>query len=169
MIFSMMVAFTHSAHLTSSVPPHPPVTVPYVDIEKYLGTWYEQAVIPYYFERDCTHTTATYSIYEPGVLRVNNTCLRKGKPFGSVGEAVPEDSTNAKLAVKFFPLAPSAQYWIVRLDEGYTYAAISDAKYEYLWILSRNRTMNPDLYTMVYNSLKKDGFPVDQLVHTDQS
>lgn len=30
-----------------------PKTVPYVDIPSYLGTWYEQAHIPVYYERGC--------------------------------------------------------------------------------------------------------------------
>jgi apolipoprotein D and lipocalin family protein len=53
-----------------SVPPTPPVTVPYVDIKKFLGAWYEQAVIPYYFERNCTKTVATYSLNTNGSVRV---------------------------------------------------------------------------------------------------
>ena len=43
-----------------------PVPVPYVDIQKYSGSWYEQAVIPYYFERGCSHTIATYSLNPDG-------------------------------------------------------------------------------------------------------
>lgn len=26
-----------------------PTTVPYVDVQSYLGAWYEQSTIPYYF------------------------------------------------------------------------------------------------------------------------
>lgn len=59
-----------SCFMIQSVPPTPPKTVPYVDIKKYLGVWYEQAVIPYYFERDCTKTTATYSLNTNGSVRV---------------------------------------------------------------------------------------------------
>lgn len=54
----------------------PPKTVDYVDPAKYVGTWYEQAVIPYYFERDCTNTEAIYSIISTKTLRVDNICYR---------------------------------------------------------------------------------------------
>jgi apolipoprotein D and lipocalin family protein len=64
-IIPAFVAFT-----IATVPPTPPVTVPYVDIKKYLGTWYEQAVIPFFFERNCTKTTATYSLNTNGSVRV---------------------------------------------------------------------------------------------------
>ena len=53
-----------------TVPPTPPVTVPYVDVKKFLGAWYEQAVIPYYFERNCTKTVANYSLNTNGSLSV---------------------------------------------------------------------------------------------------
>lgn len=43
-----------------------PVTVPQVDIQKYAGSWYEQSVIPFYFERGCSHTVATYSLNPDG-------------------------------------------------------------------------------------------------------
>ena len=43
-----------------------PVTVPYVDIQKYSGSWWEQAVIPFYFERGCVNTVATYSLNQDG-------------------------------------------------------------------------------------------------------
>lgn len=53
-----------------AAPPTPPVTVPYVDVKRFLGAWYEQAVIPYYFERNCTKTVATYSLNTNGSVRV---------------------------------------------------------------------------------------------------
>ena len=37
----------------SNLTKDPPKTVPFVEIPKYLGVWYEQAVIPFYFERNC--------------------------------------------------------------------------------------------------------------------
>lgn len=55
-----------------------PDTVPYVDVQSYAGVWYEQAVIPYYFERGCTKTKATYSLNKDGTIRVDNSCVRNG-------------------------------------------------------------------------------------------
>lgn len=128
-----------------AVPPTPPVTVPYVDVKKYLGAWYEQSVIPYYFERNCTKTVATYSLNKNGSLRVeykpysfSNKCERNGKLVESVGHAFPEDETNAKLKVEFVTtLDIGAQYWIVRLASDYSHTVISNPSYEFLWVLYR--------------------------------
>lgn len=152
-----------------SVPPNPPVTVPYVDIKKYLGVWYEQAVIPYYFERNCTKTTATYSLNTNGSVRVDNKCDRNGKWVESVGHAVPEDATNAKLKVEFIQtLDIGAQYWIVRLASDYSYTVISSPNYHYMWILYRQPNMPQPLYDSIVADLKKDDFPVDKLERTPQ-
>jgi apolipoprotein D and lipocalin family protein len=62
----------------SNLTKDPPQTVPYVDIAKYLGPWYEQAVIPFYFERNCEKTVATYSLNKDGTIRVDNVCYRNG-------------------------------------------------------------------------------------------
>ena len=66
-----------------------PDTVPYVDIKRYFGKWYEQAVIPFYWERGCSKTTATYSLNNNGSIRVDNACMKNGKLVENVGHAVP--------------------------------------------------------------------------------
>lgn len=119
-----------------------PQTVPYVDVKSYLGVWYEQAVIPFYFERGCSKTTATYSLNKDGTIRVDNKCIRDGKSVESVGKAIPEDSTNAKLKVEFVQtLDIGGQYWIVRLAKDYSYSVVSSPNYRYLWILYREPVM----------------------------
>jgi apolipoprotein D and lipocalin family protein len=45
----------------------PPLrTVPHVDLQRYLGTWYEIASFPQSFQRGCTATTATYALRDDG-------------------------------------------------------------------------------------------------------
>ena len=124
-----------------------PQTVPYVDVKSYLGTWYEQAVIPYYFERGCSKTKAVYSLNKDGTIRVDNSCVRDGKLRENVGKAIPEDSTNAKLKVEFIQtLDVGGQYWIVRLAKDYSYSVVSSPNYRYLWVLYREPHMPDALY-----------------------
>lgn len=151
----------------------PPKTVPYVDIAKYLGSWYEQAVIPYYFERNCEKTVATYSLNKDNTVRVDNVCYRNGVKHESVGKAFPDpedkDHTNAKLKVEFVStLDIEANYWIVRLDKDYTYSVVSSPNYHYLWILYREPRMPETLFQAIYQDLQKEGFPVEKLRRTVQ-
>lgn len=157
----------------SSITKDPPKTVDYVDLAKYSGTWYEQAVIPYYFERNCERTAATYSPNADGTIRVDNVCYRNGVKEESVGKAFPDpaDTTksNAKLKVEFSStLDIKANYWIVRLDKEYQHVVISSPNYAYLWILSRESIIDQKLYDSIYADLQKDGFPVEKLRRTKQ-
>lgn len=157
-----------------SVPDHPPKTVAHVDVDRYLGTWYEQSTIPFYFERNCERTFAQYSYNKDGTIRVDNTCYRNGVKHESVGKAFPDpkDTThsNAKLKVEFLQtLDIEADYWIVRLADDYSHAVVSSPNYRYLWILSRVPQMNEALYQSIYNDLKADGFSVEKLKRTKQT
>jgi len=147
-----------------------PVPVPYVDISRYLGAWYEQSVIPFYFERGCSHTVANYSMNPDGKsVKVLNTCTRNGRPVSATGKAIPEDSTNAKLKVEFVEtLDIGAQYWIVRLGKDYEYVVVASPNYHYLWVMYREPNMPEALYQSIIADLKKDNYPVEKLVRTVQ-
>ena len=58
-----------------------------VDPNRYVGRWYEQAVIPYYFERGCSQTQAVYSLIDSKTIKVDNACVRNGKKQETVGKA----------------------------------------------------------------------------------
>ncbi len=51
-------------------------TVDYVDINKYMGLWYEIAKIPNKFQKHCIKgITAHYSIKKNGEIKVINSCI----------------------------------------------------------------------------------------------
>ena len=51
--------------------------VPSIDIDRYLGTWYEIARFPNSFQESCAgEVTATYSLYDDGDVRVVNRCMK---------------------------------------------------------------------------------------------
>ena len=60
------------ASLFSCKSPAELATVDRVDIDKYLGTWYEIARLPNSFEKDLKCVTATYSLKDNGKIAVLN-------------------------------------------------------------------------------------------------
>ncbi|MGD8608077.1 MAG: lipocalin family protein [Myxococcales bacterium] len=151
----------------------PPLqTVSKVDLERYLGTWYEIASYPQPFQKGCTHTKATYSLRKDGQIDVLNQC-RKGPGQGKKDEArgrarVVDRETNAKLEVSFF--GPFwGDYWIIDLGPDYEYAVVGHPSRDYLWILSRTPTMDEETYERISRRLREQGYPLDRLVKTDQS
>ena len=145
------VATDNSTNLTLNKEPQ---TVPHVDLQSYLGTWYEQAVIPFYWEKGCSQTKAVYSLNKDNTIRVDNSCMKNGKLSESVGKAIPEDSTNSKLKVEFVQtLDIGGQYWIVRLAKDYSYSVVSSPNYKLLWILYRQPVMPETLYRQIVADL----------------
>jgi len=146
-------------------------TVPYVDLQKYMGQWYEIAAFPQRFEKGCHCTTAEYEMTDKGYVRVINTC-RKDSPDGKVSQAkgkafVVKGSNNAKLRVQFFwPFR--GDYWIIDLAEDYGYAVVGAPDRKYLWILSRTPQLDPVLYQNIVDRVARKGFDISKLARTDQ-
>ena len=95
-----------------------------VELEKYLGKWYEIAHLPAKFQEGCNETTATYTLLDNGVISVLNECKKNGKMKLAKGKAkVVDKTTNAKLKVTFFwPFY--GDYWIIKLGDDYSYAVV---------------------------------------------
>ena len=146
-------------------------TVPYVDLERYAGLWYEIASYPQRFQRGCHRTTAEYTLSDRGHVVVVNRCNRDsidGRQSSIRGRAfVQQDSGNAKLKVQFFwPFR--GDYWIIDLAEDYSYAVVSHPNRNYLWILSRTPVMEEEVYRGILERLKDKGFDLNRLEKTSQ-
>jgi apolipoprotein D and lipocalin family protein len=150
--------------------PHLP-TVDYVDLDRYLGTWYEIARYPAPFQEGCVATSAIYSMRERGGIRVLNRCLVEsfdGAAREAEGRArVVDSATNAKLKVTFFwPFY--GDYWVLGLGEDYEWALIGEPSRKYLWILSRTPHMDPDQYAGILGRLPALGYDAERLLITPQ-
>lgn len=148
-----------------------PQVVPRVELDRYVGTWYEIARYPNRFQRQCVaDTTATYELRPDGKIRVINRCRKgDGKIDTAKGTArVVDKQTNAKLKVTFFwPF--SGDYWIIDLDPDYRYAVVGAPSRKYLWILSRTPQLDEATYRRILERVAAQGFDVNRLVKTPQS
>lgn len=145
--------------------------VPYVDLSKYVGTWYEIATIPQRFQKDCVGVTATYTLREDGKITVVNKCRKKtldGELKSVTGKAwVVDKKTNAKLKVQFFwPFR--GDYWIIELDPDYQYAVVGHPGRNYLWILSRSPQMEESLYQNLLQRIANKGYDLSRIKRTLQ-
>ncbi len=143
--------------------------VPHVDLNRYLGKWFEIAHLPARFQEGCSETTATYSLLPDGKVSVLNECTRNGKVERAKGKAkVVDKTTGAKLRVTFFwPFY--GDYWIIKLGNDYEYAVVGTPNRKYLWILSRTPQMEGKLYSQILDFVKSKGFSVGNLVKTSHN
>ncbi len=157
--------------LTSFDMPQTLQTVPYVDLKKYAGKWYEIASFPQRFQKRCNCTTAEYTLTDKDYVIVENRCNKdsiNGKQSYVRGKAfVVENSGNAKLKVQFFwPF--KGKYWIIDLANDYSYAVVGHPNRKYLWILSRTATMNDITYKQILARIKEKGFDISKIELTKQ-
>jgi apolipoprotein D and lipocalin family protein len=143
-------------------------TVNYVDLKKYLGTWFEIAAFPQLFEKGCSCTSATYGLNKDGSIIVKNRCIKNNKLKVTEGKAfVTDKGTNSKLAVQFFWPCKS-KYWIIDLAKDYSYAVVGHPNRRFLWILSRRPTLDDQTYNQLVVRAANKGFDVRHLAKTEQ-
>jgi len=167
-LFFIMIAMILSS--CSSNRNLPLETVGNVDLTKYSGRWYEIARYPVRFEKGCRCVTAQYALSPKGHVIVTNRCLRANGTWSSIrGKAFTDkNSGNAKLKVQFFwPFR--GNYSIIDLANDYSYAVVSAPGRKYLWILSRTKTISPDVYDSIMEKLSAKGFDLIKPEKTDQT
>lgn len=146
---------------------HPPLdTVPEVDLNLYIGKWYEIASIPQSFQKKCVkNASAVYSFAEDNLVKVVNSCVKEnGKSKVAEGRAKIVDTvTNSKLKVTFVKLLGwvfsfGGDYWITELAEDYSYAIVGHPSREYAWVLSRTPALPLEELELIYASLVRQGY-----------
>ena len=149
-----------------------PQTVPYVDLTKYVGDWYQISHIPMIFEGGncaCARQRLTADT-KPNVVDVFNSCNTgdaRGEPKTIKGEATNQDlKTNAKFLVDFH-MGFLGTYWVIGLDPDYRYAVVTDKDEMSLYILSKTPTLSPELYQEAV-ALAAKQMDTSKLVMTDQ-
>jgi apolipoprotein D and lipocalin family protein len=171
MVLLGCVVVTGCASTTERLKLPPLTSVEKVELSRYLGTWYEVASFPQSFQKDCTGTTANYTLRDDGDIRVENRCRKKsldGPEDTAVGIArVVDKVTNSRLEVSFFRPFWGA-YWIIDLAEDYSYAVVGHPGRDYLWILSRTPTLPDEVYQGILRRLEAKSYPLDRLNRTAQ-
>ena len=150
-----------------------------VDLERYMGRWYEIASFPSRFQpKNGINTRATYTLNSDGTtVRVLNETWSDGKRGFIEGVAYKANpsSDEAKLKVKFYvppflPIIPIVgDYWVLYLDDDYQYALIGQPSRNYLWILCRQTHLDEEIYNQLVEKAKGEGYDVSKLKKTTQT
>lgn len=145
------------------------------ELDRYLGKWYEIARLDHPFERGLSDITAEYSLRDDGGVRVLNRGFSVANKEWQEAEGKAyfvSSETEGYLKVSFFgPFYGS--YVVFELDkQDYQYAYISGPNTDYLWLLSRTPSVDPQVMNKFKAMSRARGFDVDQLIiveHSNQS
>ena len=137
-----------------------------LDLNRYLGDWYEIARFDHRFERGIEQAKANYTLRDDGKIDVRNTGIKNGKSKKAKGKAKLTD-TPALLRVSFFgPFY--ADYRVMLLDADYQYALIGSGSNKYLWILSRTPHLSEEVKTQILSEAQRRGYDTNNLIWVKQ-
>jgi len=141
--------------------------VPALDLQRYLGRWYEVARYQHGFEKTLVGATAEYALRDDGKVSVLNSGFKKtleGKYTDVKAVAWrPDDAVPGALKVKFFGLF-SSDYLVFGLDDvDYQWALVGNNNRNYLWFLSRTPEVAPELLETMKGRAEAQGYDLSKL------
>lgn len=136
------------------------------EAEKYLGKWYEIARFDFRFEKNLNNTTAEYSLNEDGTIKVLNRGYNYVKKEWNEAEGKAKfvkDPQTAMLKVSFFGPFYSG-YNVIALEGDYEYALVAGESLDYLWILSRTKTIPAEIKQKFIRQAKEIGYETEEMI-----
>ncbi len=146
-------------------------TVSKVELDRYMGTWYEIARFDNRFQRGTVATTSEFLRRDDGTIAVTMTARKRdldGKLKKSNARGwIVDNPANAKWKVQFvWPFR--SDYWIIDLCDQYSYAVVGQPSRKNVWIISREPVMEKATYDRICKKLAGLGFDPAKLVRTPQ-
>ena len=137
-----------------------------LDLNRYLGEWYEIARFDHSFERGVEQAKADYTQNADGTIKVVNSGIKNGKPKTAIGKGKKTD-TPALLSVSFFgPFY--ADYRVMLIDKDYSHALVGSGSADYLWILSRTSGLSENAKSELLSEAKRRGYDTGRLIWVEQ-
>ena len=164
-----VAALNETPVIAASVGSEEVKTVEKLDLNRYLGRWYEIARFDHRFERGMERVTAEYAMRPDGMIAVTNTGYKDGILKVAHGRAKRPDPKNpGKLKVSFF-LWFYGDYYVLVLDPiKYAYALVGSSSDKYLWILSRTPKLDSATLEYLLDQARKRGYDTSKLIWVSQ-
>lgn len=137
-----------------------------LQLERYLGDWYEIARFDHSFERGIQFSKANYTLRQDGKVQVLNSGVKNGKAKESKGKAKLTDDPRI-LRVSFFGPFYS-DYRVMLLDPDYQWVLVGGSSAKFLWILSRTPQLPDDARSAILSEATKRGYDVEKLIWVEQ-
>ena len=146
--------------------------VPNLDVERYMGTWYEIGRYDISFEKGLVGVTANYKLLDDGTIQVINTGYKDsldGKIDIIEGKAKrrDKDATDGALKVSFF-LNFYAQYNVMELADDYSWSLVGSKTDKYLWILSRTPSLDTNTLEHILRLAANRGYDTSKILWVEQ-
>ena len=142
------------------------IPVKNVDIERFMGKWYVIAIIPNWIEKNPYNSIEEYSLNEKGYIDVKYTFNQDGfdgkKRILRQKAFIENIETKSEWSIQpFWPLR--FPYYIIDLDENYSYTVIGYPNRKLLWIMSREKTISNENFKLINQNLLNQGYDLNYI------
>jgi len=141
-------------------------TVPYVDLERFMGDWYVVANIPTSIEKGAHNALESYALNSDGTVATTFRFNKDGfdgprKTYRPKG-FILDKKTNARWGMQFiWPI--KADYRIIFLDEDYQLTVVGRSKRDYVWVMTRKPTISDEEFARIRDFVGSVGYDVKKL------
>lgn len=142
-------------------------TVPSLDLDRYLGYWYEIARFDHAFERGIYYSMARYTLRDDGNIDVLNTGIKDGHAEEATAIAKTTEVPGL-LRVSFFGPFYS-DYRVLMVDSAYQHALVGGSSSKFLWILSRTPELDETTKASIVAEADRRGYDINRLIWVKQS
>jgi apolipoprotein D and lipocalin family protein len=144
-----------------------PSAVPNLDLNRYMGIWYEVGRLPNKHEKQCvSDAIVLFALADkPHRFQVVNSCVgRDGHSNIRNANGKPADKTgDGKLKVSYtWPF--SAKYWVLAVDPAYEWVLVGSPNHKLLWILSRTATLESQVLANIEAKATAEGFATSKII-----
>lgn len=153
-----------------------PETIQEIDVNKYLGNWYQIYGAPtnYIFQGYGKCLTAQYGLLENGYVSVINSQLNSNEELEQINGYAYYTNTSepGKLTVHLDGVPVDSPYWIVKLgeiiDKQYQYSIITVPSSISLWVIARDiDSFNQKYSKEVIDYLNDNNFKYTSIIQDD--
>lgn len=158
----LLALFAGCAIFAMSCKTPPPLPTPaYVNLDRFMGTWYVHGYTPIVVDKDAYDATEHYERDAKGRIQTTYR-FRKGGHEGPWKEFTPvatvhDTETNAEWRMQFiWPF--KSTYIILHLADDYNATIIAHPNRKYAWIMTRDTVIEPAEYEAHLQRLEAAGF-----------
>ena len=147
-----------------------PQPVPYVDIKKFSGLWYEVARTYNSYQEECVASSVEYKLQKDSTYKVYNRCFKHvigGDLVEYSGTAEPTiGNSMSKIDMTYYYIF-TREYHVIHLENDYSAAVVADKEMEQVWVMSRVPKLRKSKLNKILVKLEKN-MDLTRLIYTPQ-
>lgn len=145
---------------------HAPAPAKPVEVQRYLGQWYEIARLHNMMEDGCAASSADYTQAGDGKITAVEICKKAtgGTKVWRAGVRILDPGVNAKLRLSFLPFI-SKEYWVLDHAADYSWAIVGTEEGKYLWLFARQPNISPAEKAAIVARAKALGYDTSRLIY----